>query len=83
MPPADIIPGDLGARECYGSASESYPWSEWLDGQQRRLHQGQDFACGPATLRQMAYKRANARGLKVRTKIDKAGASIRLQAYRL
>jgi len=74
----ELIPDLTEAR--YGRPT--YPWSEWLDGQARRLVRGTHFRCNASSLRQMAYDEAKARGVRVKTVIRDGGAMLDMQAVR-
>ena len=56
-----------------------YPFQEWLDGKARRLFQGEDFHCKPASIRNQIFKAAKDNGRKIRTMIQ--GSTLVIQGY--
>jgi hypothetical protein len=60
--------------------SSKYPWDEWLDGSVWELTSGEDFAVSLFSFRTAAYGAAAARGLRVRTSVQRNALVI--QAYR-
>lgn len=65
---------------------EAYPWDEWLDGQTRRLVQGQDFTCKPASMQTTIYSAAErhstAEGIEITVETSVDGESVVLKATR-
>lgn len=60
---ADIVdPSELV--RSVGRAKVEYPWSEWTDGQTRRVTQGKDFSCTAKSFRSVLAKYGAANGLK-------------------
>ena len=53
-----------------GGRGHGHPWDEWLDGSAWRLTAGIDFRGSVANFASLAWKRANARGLGLRTHRD-------------
>lgn len=47
-----------------GRAKVEYPWSEWTDGQTRRVTQGKDFSCTAKSFRSVLSKYGSTNGLK-------------------
>lgn len=47
-----------------GRQKIEYPWSEWTDGQTRRVTQGKDFSCSVKSFRSVLSKYASQNGLK-------------------
>jgi len=61
---------DADAVRWTHSRARKYPWDEWLDGQARRLHRGDDFNCSLVSMRGLTHQVARRRGLAVRTKVE-------------
>jgi hypothetical protein len=66
----------------WGHRGSQYPWTEWLDGQIRRLERGEgkDFTCTPQTLRASAYKAGKLHDKAVRGACEGTNYLV-LQAY--
>jgi hypothetical protein len=46
-----------------------YPWSDWTDGQARRIHKGVDFPTDAFTMRSVITAHASRNGLRVHTRV--------------
>lgn len=60
-----------------------YPWDEWLDGKTWELRKGRDYESTLESFRAGAWRAANQRGKKVKTRIlrDDDGEGIAIRAY--
>lgn len=60
-----------------------YPWDEWLDGETRELRKGRDYESTLESFRAGAWRAAEQRGKKVKTRIlrDGGGEGIAIRAY--
>jgi|APSaa5957512493_1039668.scaffolds.fasta_scaffold02901_3 hypothetical protein len=65
-----------------GRNARKYPWDTWLDGRVWLLKQGEDFHTKSlVSFRTNLYRNAATMGLRVRTSLITADASIALQAF--
>lgn len=62
------------------STKARYPWTEWLDGKQRRLVKGEDYLCSTQSMQCYAYSKARERGIRVSVSIEFGGKSVLVQA---
>jgi len=73
---AEIITDPETEFRRYTRTTGKYPWDEWLDGQARHLHEGQDYANTTKSLRTVAYRIGKERGIRVRTRVTADGLLI-------
>jgi hypothetical protein len=64
------------------SRGAKYEWNSWLDGQCWVLRHGVDFHGRADMVTNAAHQAARIRGLKVRTSVDKAAGTVKVQAVR-
>jgi hypothetical protein len=65
------------------NGQNKYPWDEWLDGQTRELRKGRDYETTLESFRAGAWRAADQRGKKVKTRIirDARGEGLAIRAY--
>lgn len=54
----------------------SYPWTEWFDGQRRRIVKGEDFQCDVGSMGDSIRKRAKDRRVKLLEVSEEATAVV-------